>query len=555
MVLKVNLETENQDFATYGKLHVRKKRKQVLDVLKSLDEPEIVCMHNGAKITAKISVLQFWEKLKLSPLSGQKNVKWVAIFPNDKRGLEADIPMYMDSMRAMWDLLLFGDWQPVFSSGKQPGAFPVLVGDSPTVSNVLRLYSTLFSSIAKCISKTMSVCKDAYVVVHIWSPLPISNGHVLDFSCLFAKLLANISATASLPLSYVQHFVAMELVPETRIQLLTSQLDSDISLSYKTLCFKAYDRMKARISTKDDTDAVLWFASPAYTLDSINLSKPYLQAELSKNRNALLILEPDRIWYVMFGRRETGVFAVWSDATQEFVFSEWKTVTNVAVYIWERTLELMGTRGFAIRLVVINVDGWVPGDASGKYQSEIVWKEIHSKCDKVKETPAVVRLHLPTPEAVDRVSSLSLVHLNYESNLDIFHDTDHVKPDLHPEVWSTAKHRTLLFSLQNSKDDWFPGETSLASAWLLYPQLQSGSSYSVGISLIHHHSETNSPTCFSAWEDNSLGSRYTPNPNHVSVVRDISQHLYSFSTHTNLPWQFDLCLAKLSCYSKLLPLF
>jgi hypothetical protein len=132
----------------------------------------------------------------------------------------------------------------------------------------------------------------------------------------------------------------------------------DFSPSLDDICFKIYNRLRLKTPPifSHQIEAMLY--SPAYHLKTKLPITPQYSFE-PRIQDAIFTLEPDRIIHLMYGSRQNTTFVIWSDLTNEYVYSEWIFSQNsTCVELLNRTRKLFGSKCFNIRLVVTCVDGW-----------------------------------------------------------------------------------------------------------------------------------------------------------------------------------------------------
>lgn len=107
-------------------------KKTVEDCVEVLPIPQLSVIHNGAQITCNHHILKFWDKCRIAPVSGSKNVNWISMFPSSPNTPFARrVPLYMSQIAAMWDILSFGQFAPCSSiESFLPGLIPVEISDN-----------------------------------------------------------------------------------------------------------------------------------------------------------------------------------------------------------------------------------------------------------------------------------------------------------------------------------------------------------------------------------------------------------------------------------------
>ena len=107
-----NLDEEDENFATYGTIRLRKKNPE--GVFEILTAPQISVMHHGAQLFCNHHILKFWDNCRLAPIGGSKDFAWVAVFPKTSKDIYSQrASVYMSQFASMWDLLSFGKSRPL----------------------------------------------------------------------------------------------------------------------------------------------------------------------------------------------------------------------------------------------------------------------------------------------------------------------------------------------------------------------------------------------------------------------------------------------------------
>jgi hypothetical protein len=107
----------------YGKFQVKKKRS-TLPNLRRLDLPEITVNRNETVLDGSVRMFPFWEKLGLSPISIQKNVRYFVIYPQNT-DIERSVLHFFKDLSAMYEVCHLGIHRPGKADNYKNGLVPV----------------------------------------------------------------------------------------------------------------------------------------------------------------------------------------------------------------------------------------------------------------------------------------------------------------------------------------------------------------------------------------------------------------------------------------------
>ena len=103
----------------------KKKSKSGDQMFEYLRNPDIILAHDSSAISLNLSSIRFWDKLRLSPLCGEKNISYITIYPSNI--LASSVENWMYGLTTVWEFCGFGSFAPVqHVKGISNGIIPVL---------------------------------------------------------------------------------------------------------------------------------------------------------------------------------------------------------------------------------------------------------------------------------------------------------------------------------------------------------------------------------------------------------------------------------------------
>jgi hypothetical protein len=124
-------------------------------------------------------------------------------------------------------------------------------------------------------------------------------------------------------------------------------------------CFDIYNRLHTIL------DIHTHLKAPVYAIEPQNL-EPKFSIDLPLLGSPLLLLEPDRIIHLSYGIAGGYLVMKWCDSYGEYEQTKFmNTPDSIPTEIYQRTLDMFGTLGFFIRLVIDNQNGWTEDDIKG----------------------------------------------------------------------------------------------------------------------------------------------------------------------------------------------
>jgi hypothetical protein len=99
----------------YGKIQLKRRKKTgSIPLVEQLFPPQVIFSHQDSPIRASHISLRFWDKLRLEPISGSKNLKWIALFPSSgSKDLHKEISKWFLDVSVMYHVLQLGKHTPV----------------------------------------------------------------------------------------------------------------------------------------------------------------------------------------------------------------------------------------------------------------------------------------------------------------------------------------------------------------------------------------------------------------------------------------------------------
>jgi hypothetical protein len=104
-------------YSKYGKLQLRKKKQRASPILDLLPPPDITLFHDQTLLTLSPTAVRFWDKLRLGPRGGVKNILQVTICPDHPDVIKA-VYHWKRELYATWEMCGFGSMDDVHFSSK-----------------------------------------------------------------------------------------------------------------------------------------------------------------------------------------------------------------------------------------------------------------------------------------------------------------------------------------------------------------------------------------------------------------------------------------------------
>ncbi|KAJ3311319.1 hypothetical protein HDV04_004127 [Boothiomyces sp. JEL0838] len=538
-----------------GTIKLRRKKKAPEALVENLTPPNLILMHNNVQISCNSQVIQFWDKFRICPVNGPKDVCWINIYPQDENNvLESTLHSYMAHFGSIWTFFGFGSWLP-FPIGNGEGMLPIQLNESHSnpltnfIASIDQLLPNLAQSIIKQFFKSPSETK--YCIVMIYNPFNDIQT-ILDTSILFSKLIHIIHKSTNIPVDIIQSRVVLEFTTDEKTKFME---DSQVS-NLLHLLFSTYNRLPKILNN----DTLVYAA--AYTLENI-LDEPKFTLD-TPNFSTLLLMEPDRIIYLTFGIFSNHCFAYWADSFGEYSYSDWIEFSDTLQLYQELLLQTenqFDLNGFMVRLVISSIDGWHPEQLE-------VWKKLlkvrfnedkdgiaspesdtmNSALPDIKQPPSTPGSAYNTPQpALEKkpavklqressIISITLATIDYSF---LFPDKLEPRPQTETE-WSQDGKNTCLYTWMSTQLPLFNTFTPIALSWIFH---ESNSDLTSIQFAIHIHEQLHiRNSVFRSWNEGDL----------PVVVKDISKG-YNLLRQTNLrdEWMFEYVTKRVRVMSML----
>ncbi|KAJ2998015.1 hypothetical protein HDV02_004926 [Globomyces sp. JEL0801] len=562
-----NLEEKESDHYFIGTMKLRKKKVDPSTYIETL-EPKLIFSHNNMKLSGNTLVEQFWEISRIAPVSGLKDVWWIALYPilNDIDD-DRSIQFYMDQISALWKLLSFGRWQPCPIDDRLYGLISTPIKEN-SYEELLIGYETKIPEIANTIVQQFfsedSLIIPKHCIVSIWNPYVGKPNSTLDICNLFTKLIDTIQRQTNYTKRLIQSKVLLKIITDETIDSIF--IESNV-IQFKKLLFSIYNQIPKIL----DHDTLVY--APAYTIENIQ-DEPKYSVEVPQRDSKVLLMEPDRLIHVEFGKVEYFTLLVWKDKFGEWKHEEWidyvVSIDDLIDHIFKITLRLFGMNGFQIRLIINNVDGWdqhqltawreriqattdlmMKPDIEDTLQqpdpnvmtSPIIEKQYPTTPGSGYTTPQPALLHnKPKKQKQCRSTCLSSVTLVSLEDSFMIVDAPTTKNKI-SNSWYEAGHLTELFSIDNPQLCQFGKLKPLSVSWILNQTPQTNQT--IQGMVLFHCQVTTTTTCYPNWQDLDTWSF-----NYNQIIKDIL-HSYNSLRLTNLNrhWLFEEIAIKLKLLS------
>ncbi|KAJ3275739.1 hypothetical protein HDV01_007206 [Terramyces sp. JEL0728] len=503
-ICKLEEDDSSQEILV-GTIKLRRKKKTPEPLLENLPATNLILVHNNAQVSCNNQVIQFWDKFRICPVNGPKDVYWINIYPeNENSVLDHSLQSYMAHFGSIWTFFGFG-----------------------TQSLIKQVFSPTSES--------------KYCIVLIYNPFNDVQT-ILDASILFSRLIHIIHTSTNISVDIIQSRVLLEFTTDEKTNFMQ---DSQVS-NILNLLFSTYNRLPKIM----DNDTIVY--SAAYTMENIQ-DEPKFTLDVP-NSSTLLLMEPDRIIYLTFGIFKDKCFAYWADSFGEYLYTDW-IIFNSPLQLAEALLTLTESQfnlnGFMVRLVVSNIEVWTKlikarfseeGFASPESES------LGSNIPEIKQPPSTPGSAYNTPQpGLDKkpvtkmrrdssIISITLTAVAYSSLL-----VDKLEPKTQMESeWSQDGKNTCLYTWTNSQLPLFEKFRPIAQSWIFHESNEKLKSIHFGIHVHHQLHIRNS--CFRTWNVGEL----------PVVVKDIAKG-YNLLRQTNLKdeWMFEYVTKRVKVMSML----
>ena len=363
----VDVDQNDVGFATYGTLQLRKKKKVADPMLLDLENVNIVFKHHEATLSGQLSILRFWDKMNLKPISGEKDLCWTVVCPSyNFSNLKYTCTEWMKQITHTWEACSLGSWKPM-ASEREPGFFCGLC-ETLIMEDVLIAYTKLLPLIANHIIRSLDSKK--HFVIYFWNPFQELPSLYLDLAFLFVKLLSLVKQGSSLSWSIIESRIHFEYLSEAKVDLISTPRWTKMNPMIK-YSLSLYNQCRSLHQVGDSKDEVSVWA-PAFFYEN-KQPKECNFSMIPGKVHPSLVLDADRIIHVFFGVRSCAVFIIWNDASNEFWDQSWlfypqePCQDKIATDVSDKTKQMFSKSAFKIRLVVCHIDGWTSDSLQGIY--------------------------------------------------------------------------------------------------------------------------------------------------------------------------------------------
>ena len=364
----------------------------------ALPLPHLEMKRADTKLSVLPTAVMFWESLGLSPVFGGKNCQAACVFPSWK-GVSDNVGTFLDRKKSMYELLRLGNFSKLkLSSEAGDGLIPYEVDRISTSPDATMTAngSSLIDAMEplRLAVKEMSEADTNIVLYFVYSP---SNPSSIIEACtafqnFFDYYKKALSAKRDLPKNeLVLQLVSLDALSSPLSLILKS------SVHMMRLCIEIYDRC---------TSFTQPMPAPAITLEQP--IPRHVNFECSPKASASIVHENSAM-HIAYARSvdDRWVTAAWTDdrgrqqATASFCLGRKgkalsTPMTDVALEIWESTLDLIST--------------W-----------KVQWRIIIAKCGPMDEDEAKFWVDLARTQDKEKARvTLTLVCVETEPSMQIF---------------------------------------------------------------------------------------------------------------------------------------
>lgn len=123
--------TDSSRSSKYGKFRKRKKSRGAMDVepdvIEQLPSPNILVHHKQQLLSSKSSIVRFWDKMRLEPVSGPKVIRYAVLTPSNE-GILLDVQEFFRELSTVYGMCRLGSHETIALPGSNEGIVPIAMG-------------------------------------------------------------------------------------------------------------------------------------------------------------------------------------------------------------------------------------------------------------------------------------------------------------------------------------------------------------------------------------------------------------------------------------------
>ncbi|GAA5797454.1 hypothetical protein HPULCUR_002838 [Helicostylum pulchrum] len=348
-------ETHHQAHSKYGKYQIKKKRPDQPN-FNSLKLPDIVVSRHEDFLEGSPKMLTFWEKLGLEPCSPKKQLKYLAVYP-ENRDIEASVTQFFKNLSTVYDTCHLGKHIPghigPYRHGLVPVPLPATENNETSVKSRLKSYEETCEELGRNLATYDGDHPHqnlTYTVIYMVNPGPHMSSY-LDMCRCFYKLK---SAYVQVSERNDQSRIQLQLIPIDHI-LRSSAFSGYTLLGMKDIAFSVYTKCFEVVSRKKNPEITTDLYAPPFIL-----SKPIpkkIQYKLNDIRPFSVLLDQDANLHMAycFSYDRVWMAVVWTDSQGELL--EYALFSRKTAYreAWERTLKIAKRTDFPWTIVITKV--------------------------------------------------------------------------------------------------------------------------------------------------------------------------------------------------------
>jgi mediator of RNA polymerase II transcription subunit 13 len=357
------------------------------------------------------TALAFWEALGLSPVSGPKDIRLFCIAP-DNTGLEDPVAEFLRNLKAAYEGCKFGSMAVGVEIGNTSPhedvdyLHPVAL-EGPTVPSLAVAMQAYWNACSILGSELAEIAFDEprrTLVICMISPFPSATAaEWVTVSQYFGACFLNLSKSYHTAASRDKRFsgknLARRQISDVDFKIIPIAMvaspSSVVVLSAQQMALLArelYDRCPPSSDAANESSPLSNAVAPSVEL--VELLPKRINFQLTSDPPADLLHEAS-VLHVAFATSTDGKWThvVWHDNTGRYANSsalcmQGRSFANIALEVWQRTMELIEAREVIWRIFIVAAGG------DGVERSKAhCWKDIISQHTDRKQLLSVTLLH------------------------------------------------------------------------------------------------------------------------------------------------------------------
>ncbi|TPX53301.1 hypothetical protein SeMB42_g00882 [Synchytrium endobioticum] len=359
------LQESDRAVAKYGRFSLRKKSKRTSEpVIDLLSVPDILALHDDNMLALSPSSIRFWEKLRLAPVGGQRNIMWLALCPAGQEVCDETRTWMIDFACAyagcqLGTCLPFTLSEPLGKPVIPVHLVPLQANEAPDAQR-FRSYVAAFERLALYLNPVVDRLTD-WLVIFIVDPFPHISNSMVYLSWIFSRMLQGLNnEKRGMPL--LRSKLVIQVLP-AEVVLNPDVLRRLPAISMKEVVFGVYSKCRQHFKEPELSGFHTSVPTPSAAIANL----PYAIATARPRQVILSVakrislpvvhaVDADRVMHIAIESNTKWICAAWCDQSGEMVdVAAFRKVggeiKKCVRAILERTLILAGRGGVWWRLV------------------------------------------------------------------------------------------------------------------------------------------------------------------------------------------------------------